>query len=179
MVQRGDYFMKRNRFGLGSLRHVAVSGDLTMLYWHHMGNVSKPSAMLLSDVERCVGLALPSVSFHLTLPHLAPLHHPHQNNSVEIVGKRRSILTLHGKPGRRSLSFEYVSGSRHEETAAVVNLWLAALGRVLAHWSSADDEHRGRESSLDAPISPGTLSALSHREKTRGILALGSSSVAK
>ena len=62
MVQRGDYFMKRNRFGLGSLRHVAVSGDLTMLYWHHMGNVSKPSAMLLSDVERCVGLALPSVS---------------------------------------------------------------------------------------------------------------------
>jgi hypothetical protein len=76
MVQRGDYFMKRNRFGLGSLRHVAVSGDLTMLYWHHMGNVSKPSAMLLSDVERCVGLALPSVSFHLTLPHLAPLHPP-------------------------------------------------------------------------------------------------------
>jgi hypothetical protein len=69
-VQRGDYFMKRNRFGLGSLRHVAVSGDLTMLYWHHMGNVSKPSAMMLSDVERYV---LPCLAFiPLTVSHLAP-----------------------------------------------------------------------------------------------------------
>ena len=96
---------------------------------------------------------------------------------MEIVGKRRSILKLHGKPGRRSLSLEYVSGSRHEETAAVVNLWLAALSRVLTHWSTADDEHASqhREQALDAPISPGTMAALSHREKMRGILALGSS----
>lgn len=74
-------------------------------------------------------------TLHLRLSHLfrrpPPPALPPPPGSIEITGKARSTITLHGRPGKRSLLLEYVNGSSLEETWALVNLWFRALSFVL------------------------------------------------
>ena len=163
LLTRGEYFVKTNRYGIKCVRHVAVSSDFGQLYWHHMGNLATPTTMLLTDFSRyryrpprLLNLIVILFPHHLLLVCSTLLYE--NNCRVEISGKTRSVIVIHGKPGKRTLSFEYVNGNSLEETWAIVSLWFQALNSLLVEATG----EAGADSSAGSRVvlSPRTLAKL-------------------